>query len=61
MGKADYLHAPYPRCSYNPYTGEWGKGLWRMNEAEPYYDRSFEETIKDVVSDSEVLLTRTGH
>jgi radical SAM protein with 4Fe4S-binding SPASM domain len=61
MGKADYLHAPYPRCSYNPYTGEWGKGLWRMNEFEPYYDRSFEETIKDVLSDSQVVLARTGH
>jgi radical SAM protein with 4Fe4S-binding SPASM domain len=40
-GKADYLHAPYPRCTYNPYTGEWRAGLWRVDaEGQPYYDRS---------------------
>lgn len=61
MGKADYLHAPYPRCSYNPYTGEWGKGLWRMNETEPYYDRSFEEIINDITADADVLITQKGH
>jgi radical SAM protein with 4Fe4S-binding SPASM domain len=51
-GKADYLRAPYPRCTYNPYTGEWAKGLWRMNDdGEPLYDRSvgpcIQRTIKD--------------
>ena len=27
-----YLTAPYPRCTYNPYTGEWGQGVWRIDE-----------------------------
>lgn len=27
-----YSTAPYPRCSYNPYLGEWGDGWWKMNE-----------------------------
>ncbi len=27
-----YLHAPYPRCTYNPYTGIWGEGVWRLDE-----------------------------
>ena len=40
-GKADYLHAPYPRCTYNPYTGEWRAGLWKVDDrGEPWYDRS---------------------
>lgn len=40
-GKADYLHAPYPRCTYNPYTGEWRAGLWKVDErGQPWYDRS---------------------
>lgn len=26
-----YSSAPFPRCTYNPYTGEWGSGVWRMN------------------------------
>lgn len=27
-----YLNAPNPRCTYNPYVGEWGNGVWRLNE-----------------------------
>jgi radical SAM protein with 4Fe4S-binding SPASM domain len=46
-GKADYLHAPYPRCTYNPYTGEWRAGLWKVDEAgQPFYDRSRAEQIQ---------------
>lgn len=26
-----YSNAPYPRCTYNPYTGEWGSGVWKMS------------------------------
>jgi radical SAM protein with 4Fe4S-binding SPASM domain len=45
-GFASYHTAPYPRCTYNPYTGEWGAGLWKVNEAGvPYYDRSFAADI----------------
>lgn len=37
--RANYENAPYPRCTYNPYKGEWGKGLWRVDkEGNPYYD-----------------------
>lgn len=28
----NYSNAPFPRCSYNPYTGEWGSGTWRIND-----------------------------
>lgn len=27
----NYSDAPYSRCTYNPYTGEWGSGIWRIN------------------------------
>ena len=27
----NYSNAPAPRCTYNPYTGEWGYGIWKMN------------------------------
>lgn len=48
-GNATYLDAPYPRCTYNPYTGEWKEGLWRVNHSgTPYYDRSFAPKIKKV-------------
>lgn len=26
-----YSDAPSPRCTYNPYSGEWAKGIWRFN------------------------------
>ncbi len=32
----DYL-APFPYCAYNPYTGEWGRGVWRKREGEFAY------------------------
>lgn len=41
-GKSDYFHAPYPRCTYNPYTGEWTKGVWRINKkGELFYSHLF--------------------
>src|SRR5262249_6930102 len=50
-GRADYLHAPYPRCTYNPYTGEWAAGLWKVDEGgEPAYDRSQAAEIQRVAS-----------
>lgn len=27
-----YSSAPFPRCTYNPYAGEWGLGTWRIND-----------------------------
>ena len=50
-GKADYLHAPYPRCTYNPYTGEWAAGLWKVDEGgNPVYDRSQARQIQHIAS-----------
>lgn len=34
-----YSNAPFPRCTYNPYSGEWGSGVWRMNnQGETIYE-----------------------
>ncbi|MBU0997974.1 radical SAM protein [Patescibacteria group bacterium] len=50
QGNGQYLTAPYPRCTYNPYTGEWAKGVWRVNEkGEPYYDETLKPIIEDVM------------
>ncbi len=50
QGNSDYLHAPYPRCTYNPYTGEWAKGIWRVLEnGQPHYDRTVEDIITKVL------------
>ncbi len=49
IGNAGYLDAPYPRCTYNPYTGEWGQGLWKVAETgEPVYDRTAAAEIQEV-------------
>lgn len=43
----DYLTAPYPRCTYNPYIGEWGNGVWRLSEnGQPYYDLTLASFIQ---------------
>lgn len=40
---------PYPRCTYNPYTGQWANGVWRANEkGEIYYDTSIEILLKNL-------------
>jgi len=40
-GRADFKTAPYPRCTYNPYSGRWGDGVWSADvNGRPYYDRS---------------------
>lgn len=46
QGKGDYKTAPYPRCTYNPYSGEWGNGTWKLDEkGNPYYDISMSDYI----------------
>ncbi len=51
QGKGEYLTAPYPRCTYNPYTGKWAKGVWRLNENdEPYYDETLKPIIEEVMA-----------
>lgn len=50
LGRSDYLHAPYPRCTYNPYTGEWKAGIWKVDEnGQPHYNRSWKEAIQQVL------------
>jgi radical SAM protein with 4Fe4S-binding SPASM domain len=33
----DFLSTPPARCTYNPYTGVWGKGTWKMVNNVPKY------------------------
>lgn len=48
-GKGNYFTAPYPRCTYNPYTGKWAGGLWKLDkDGKPFYDKSLEPTIEQV-------------
>ena len=46
--KCTYLECtPYPRCTYNPYTGQWGRGVWNVNEnGQPFYDGSMRTAIQ---------------
>lgn len=47
--KGSYETAPYPRCTYNPYQGEWGNGTWKLNEKSvPFYDESLKSCIEEV-------------
>lgn len=55
QGKGEYLSAPYPRCTYNPYTGEWAKGVWRVDDrGQPYYDETLMPIIEEVLSTQRV-------
>jgi len=50
QGKSEYLTAPYPRCTYNPYKGEWAKGVWRVDKkGKPYYDETLRSEIEEFV------------
>ena len=45
----DLSTAPNPRCTYNPYTGQWGDGVWKLDQkGKPYYDQSLASTIQEV-------------
>jgi MoaA/NifB/PqqE/SkfB family radical SAM enzyme len=51
QGRGEYLSAPYPRCTYNPYSGEWAKGVWRVDEdGKPYYDETLRPEIEEFVA-----------
>ena len=55
QGKAKYLTAPYPRCTYNPYRGEWAKGVWRVDESgKPYYDEKLRPIIEEIVAQGKI-------
>lgn len=46
--KGDYKSSPYPRCAYNPYEGEWGKGIWKLDhDAKPLFDTSSIKQIQE--------------
>jgi radical SAM protein with 4Fe4S-binding SPASM domain len=48
-GYSDLKTSPYPRCTYNPYTGNWGDGVWKVDQAgNAYYDQSLADEIKQV-------------
>ena len=48
-GYADFKTSPNPRCTYNPYTGHWGNGVWKVDQdGNAYYDHSLAEDIKQV-------------
>ena len=45
-GRGDYRTSPYPRCTYNPYEGAWGKGTWKIDEkGKSYYDTNLNRKI----------------
>ena len=51
QGKGNFLSAPYPRCTYIPYTGEWANGVWRVNgDGSPYYDETLKPVIEEVMT-----------
>ncbi len=53
-GRGTYKTSPFPRCTYNPYEGEWGGGVWKLDEkGSPYYDEALKELI-----DAERILTQ---
>jgi radical SAM protein with 4Fe4S-binding SPASM domain len=61
-GNAGYLEAPYPRCTYNPYTGEWRAGLWKVDEeGQPVYDRSRAAQIQAVAAGRRAAPPPQGH
>jgi len=38
--RKDYSSSPFPRCTYNPYKGEWGLGIWKINShGEIFYEK----------------------
>lgn len=52
-GRGAFLTAPYPRCTYNPYIGEWAGGIWKVNEqGKPYYDTALQGLIRELTEDS---------
>ncbi|HCX25697.1 MAG: Radical SAM domain protein [Candidatus Amesbacteria bacterium GW2011_GWB1_47_26] len=63
QGRGEYLSAPYPRCTYNPYTGEWAKGVWRVDEkGEPYYDGSLGPIIQAMLASGSInSMISLGH
>lgn len=50
-----FFTAPDPRCTYNPYTGEWAAGIWRLNEKGVLvYDRTDANVFRLLLADNTV-------
>lgn len=61
-GNGDYKTAPYPRCTYNPYKGEWGGGTWKLDEnGHPYYDESLKPIIEKIRTEGTSGNQAKGH
>lgn len=61
-GNGAYKTAPYPRCTYNPYTGGWGGGTWKVDKArKPYYDETLKPVIEKVRSERVKGAQPVGH
>lgn len=61
-GNGEYKTAPYPRCTYNPYKGEWGGGKWKLNEkGTPVYDESLKPLIEKVRNEGGSHFQQQGH
>ena len=55
QGRGEYLSAPYPRCTYNPYVGEWANGVWRVDkEGKPYHDESLRPVIQAMLASGSI-------
>lgn len=61
-GNGEYLTAPYPRCTYNPYEGVWGGGTWKVDkEGKPYYDETLKPIIEKVRAEGAKGSQTKGH
>jgi radical SAM protein with 4Fe4S-binding SPASM domain len=47
------IGAPNPRCTYNPYTGEWAAGTWSLDQnGEPVYDGGIKPITDKLLSNN---------
>lgn len=61
-GNGEYKTAPYPRCTYNPYEGQWGGGTWKVDEqGRPYYDETLRPIIEMVRAEGNLGHQTKGH
>ncbi len=61
-GNGDYKTAPFPRCTYNPYRGEWGGGTWKVDDnGTPFYDESLKKLIDEARELQIPMVKPMGH
>lgn len=60
--EGSYISAPYPRCTYNPYTGVWAGGVWRLDlNGKPFYDETLASAIEKVRESGANVAVQRGH